>query len=116
MAKSFGGGSGGGMGDFLRDAQKQAMDMQRKMGKLQEDMAQRVVEGAAGGGMVKAMVNGKRELVAIKINKEVVDPNDVEMLEDLVTAAISAGMKKAQELYEAEMAKLTGGIKMPGLF
>ena len=110
MGKNF-----GNLGNFLRDAQKQAAEMQKKMARLQGDLAQRVVEGAAGGGMVTALVNGKRELVAIKIAKEVVNPDDVEMLEDLITAAVSAAMKKAQELHEQEMAKITGGIKMPGL-
>jgi len=113
MAKGMG---GGGMGDFLRDAQKQAMDLQKRMARLQEDLAQRIVEASAGGGMVKALVNGKRELVAIKIAKQVVDPEEVEMLEDMVTAAVTAAMKKAQELHDQEMAKVTGGIRMPGMF
>jgi len=105
----------GNLGHFLRDAQKQYQEMQRKMARLQEDLAQRVVEGTAGGGMVTAYVNGKRELVKIKIAKEVVNPDDVEMLEDLVTAAVTAGTKKAQEMYEEEIAKLTGGLRVPGL-
>ena len=111
MAKST-----GGMNDFLRQAQKQALDMQKKMSQVQQDLAQRIVEGAAGGGMVTALVNGQREVVAIKISKEVVDPNDVEMLEDLVTAAVSAGLKKAEAMHNEEMSKLTGGMKIPGLF
>ena len=109
-------GLDGGLGGFLRDAQKQAADMKKKMARVQDDLAQRIVDGTAGGGMVKAVVNGNRELVAVKIAPEVVDPDDVEMLEDLVTAAVTSGMKKAGELHEQEMGKLTGGLNLPGFF
>ncbi|MFW5798037.1 MAG: YbaB/EbfC family nucleoid-associated protein [Planctomycetota bacterium] len=105
-------GNMGNMGGLMKQAQK----MQQEMARIQDDLAERIVEGSAGGGMVKAMVNGKQELVAIKIDPETVDPEDVEMLEDLVTAAVSAGMKKAKELAEKEMSKVTGGLNLPGLF
>lgn len=111
MAKGFGGGMGG-MGDIL----KQAQQMQKKMAKLQEDLKERVVEGTAGGNMVKALVNGKKELLKVEINPEVMDPDDVEMLEDLIIAAVNQAMKKAEEMSEEEMNKITGGLGgMPGL-
>jgi hypothetical protein len=95
---------------------KQAQEMQKQMAKVQEDLRSRVVEGAAGGGMVRAQMNGRQELVALKMEKEVVDPDDVDMLEDLVLAAVSEARKKSQELAEKEMAKVTGGMPMPGMF
>lgn len=112
MSKMFG-GLGAGM---FKQIQKQAHGMQKRMGELQDDLKRRVYEGTAGGGMVTAHVNGQRELLAIKISPEVVDPDDVEMLEDLVTAAVSQGLKKAAEAHAEEMAKITGGLGIPGLF
>jgi nucleoid-associated protein EbfC len=106
----------GDMGSFMRDAQKQVRDMQKRMEDLETSLKDRVVEGTSGGGMVKALVNGHQDIVAVKISKEVVDPTDVEMLEDLVTAACSQGLKKARELREQEMQKIAGGVKIPGLF
>ncbi len=94
---------------------KQAQQMQKKMGQVQEDLAKRVVEGSAGGGMVNVQVSGKQELLNIKIDKEVVDPDDVTMLEDLILAAVNQGMKNASELAEKEMGKVTGGMNIPGL-
>jgi len=105
-------GFGGNMGGMM----KQAQEFQKKMAQVQEDLRTRVVEGAAGGGMVKAQVNGKLELVAIKIDPEVVNPEDTDMLQDLIIAAVAQGTKKAQELAEQEMAKVTGGLSIPGLF
>ena len=95
---------------------KQAQQFQKKMADVQEGLRTRVVEGAAGGGMVKAQVNGKLELVALKIDPEVVDKDETEMLEDLVLAAVSTATKKAHELAQAEMAKVTGGLPIPGMF
>jgi len=95
---------------------KQAQEMQKRMAEVQEDLRTRVVEGSAGGGMVTAQVNGRLELVALKIDREVVDPDDVDMLQDLVIAAVSQATHKAQELAETEMAKVTGGLNLPGLF
>ena len=94
---------------------KQAQSMQKKMQKIQHDLKERVVEASAGGGMVTAQANGAREVVSVKIAKEVVDPNDVEMLEDLVVAAVNASLKKAADLHQKEMAKATGGLNLPGL-
>ncbi len=97
---------------------KQIKLMQQKMQKIQEELAEKKVEGSAGGGMVTAIVNGKQELLEIKIDKEVVDPEDVEMLQDLIVAAVNQALKKSQEMMNEEMAKLTGGlgINIPGLF
>lgn len=95
---------------------KQAQEMQRKIAQTQDDLRTRVVEGSAGGGMVTAQVNGRLELVALKIDREVVDPEDVEMLQDLVIAAVSQATQKAQELAQQEMGKVTGGLPMPGMF
>src|SRR5262245_16865652 len=106
------GGGAGGMGDFMRQAQK----MQRDMEKLQEDLKNRVVEGSAGGDMVKVNVNGHGDVLAVKLDKTVVDPNDVAMLEDLVCAAVNQALKKSRDLMQQEMGKVTGGMKLPGMF
>jgi len=104
---------GGGMGDLI----KQAQQMQRRMSEVQASLKERVVEAAAGGGMVTVMANGHQEIVAVKIDKEVVDPEDVEMLEDLVQLAANQALKKAKDLSSEEMKKITGGIGMnlPGM-
>lgn len=115
MAKGMGGMPGGfdfgNMGNIL----KQAQDMQKKMAKVQEDLKERVVEGSSGGGLVTATANGAQQLVAIKISKEAVDPSDIPTLEDLVVAAANAALKKAKELHEKELGKVTGGLNLPGL-
>jgi hypothetical protein len=94
---------------------KQAQKLQEKMAKVQEELASKTVEATAGGGMVTAVVNGKFELVSIRIEKDVVNPDDVEMLQDLIVAAVSEGVRKAQEMASAEMARVTGGMKLPGM-
>ncbi|RME03656.1 MAG: YbaB/EbfC family nucleoid-associated protein [Planctomycetota bacterium] len=102
------------MGDIV----KQAQQMQKKIAKLKEDLKERVVEGTAGGNMVKVLVNGEREVLKVEIQPEVVDEDDVEMLQDLILAATNQALKKAQQMQEEEMGKLTGGmgLSMPGLF
>lgn len=100
-----------GMGDLL----KQAQDMQARMAKIQEELAQKTVQGSAGGGMVQVTVNGQFHLTAITIEASVINPEDKGMLEDLVLAAVNDGMRKARDMAAAEMAKLTGGLKIPGL-
>ena len=100
----------------IKEMMKQAQRLQNKMAKLQEELSQRTVEASVGGGMVKAIANGKPEIVSISIEKEVVDPNDVEMLQDLVVAAVNEALQRAKEMVDAEMAKLTGGLKIPGMF
>jgi len=94
---------------------KQAKQMQERMVKLQEELAAKTVEATAGGGMVSVTVNGKFELLSLKIEKEVVNPDDVEMLQDLMMAAVNEGIRKAQEMAAAEMGKITGGMQIPGL-
>jgi nucleoid-associated protein EbfC len=100
-----------GMGDMMKQAQK----LQAKMIKLQEELAEKTVETSAGGGMVKVVANGKQQIVSINIEKEVVDPEDVEMLQDLIMAAVNDALTKSQEMVSGEMGKLTGGLKIPGL-
>lgn len=108
MMKGF-----GGM-DFNK-LMKQAQQMQKGMAAMQEELKERIVEAEAGGGMVKVKVNGRQELLQVKLEKEIVDPENVEMLEDLIVAAVSQGMKKAKELSEQEYGKLTGGVMPPGM-
>jgi len=94
---------------------KQAQKMQEKMLKMQEELATKTVEATSGGGMVTAVVNGRSELVALKIERDVVNPDDIEMLQDLITAAVNEGIRKAQDMIQEEMSKITGGLSIPGL-
>ena len=103
---------GKGMGDFMRQAQK----LQDQIQKMQEEMADRTVEASSGGGMVTVVTNGKQDVVSIKIDPEVVNKDDVEMLEDLIVAAVNEAKKRSQELMAGELGKLTGGLGVPGLF
>jgi DNA-binding YbaB/EbfC family protein len=100
-----------GMGNMMKQAQK----LQSKMLKLQEELAEKTVEATAGGGMVKAVANGRQQVLSIRIEEEVVDPHDVEMLQDLILAAVNEALTKSQEMVSEEMAKLTGGMNIPGL-
>lgn len=100
-----------GMGKMM----KQAQQLQTKMMKMQEELAGKTVEGSAGGGMIKAVANGKQQIVSINIEAEVVDPEDVEMLQDLVLAAVNDALNRSQEMVSGEMSKLTGGMSIPGL-
>ena len=100
-----------GMGNMMKQAQK----LQAKMLRLQDELAEKTVESTAGGGMVKVVANGKQQIVAIQIEKEVVDPEDVDMLQDLVLAAVNDALAQSQAMVSAEMAKLTGGMNIPGL-
>jgi nucleoid-associated protein EbfC len=94
---------------------KQAKKMQEKMGQLQQELETKTVEAQAGGGMVRVVVNGKFEIVSLKIEKEVVNPEDIEMLQDLIIAVVNEGIRKSQEMASAEMAKITGGLNIPGM-
>jgi len=100
-----------GMGNMM----KQAQQLQSKMLKLQQELAARTVEATAGGGMVTVVANGKQQIVSIKVEEEVVDPEDVEMLQDLILAAVNDALAKSQEMVSGEMSKLTGGLNIPGL-
>jgi DNA-binding YbaB/EbfC family protein len=94
---------------------KQAKKMQEKIASIQAELEGKTVEATAGGGMVTVVVNGKFELLSLKIDKEVVNPEDVDMLQDLIMAAVNEGVRKAQEMATAEMSKITGGFNIPGL-
>lgn len=100
-----------GMGNMMKQAQK----LQSKMLRMQEELAQKTVETSSGGGMVTVVANGAQQIVSIKIEKEVVDPEDIEMLEDLILAAVNDALAKSQAMVSAEMGKITGGMKIPGL-
>ena len=114
MAKGgFRGPMGGGMNmNMIKQAQK----MQQDMLKMQEEMESKEYDATAGGGMVKAVVNGKHELLSLTINPEAVDPEDVEMLQDMVVAAVNEAMRKAEAEAAQNMSKLTGGLNLGGLF
>lgn len=103
---------GGNMNNLLKQAQK----LQKQIEETKEEIEKKTVEASSGGGAVTAVVNGRKELIDIQIKKEVVDPDDVEMLQDLIIAAINEAINKANEMMESEMAKVTGGFNMPGLF
>ena len=103
--------SRGGIGNIM----KQAQQMQRRMAELQEELENKQVEASAGGGMVKVVANGRQQVVAIAIDPEVVDTEDVDMLQDLVLAAVNDALAKSQEMVSSEMGKLTGGMNIPGL-
>ena len=100
-----------GMGELM----KQMQAMQAKMEQMQEELAEKRIEASSGGGMVKVVANGKQEILEIKIDPEVVDPEDVEMLEELVLAAVNQAKDKASELQMQGLSGLTGGLKIPGL-
>ena len=99
----------------MNDLMKQAQQMQKRMLEIREELANQTIEATVGGDMVTAVVNGQQELVSIRITPEVVDPDDTEMLEDLVVAAVNEALQKSQDLMSDEMSKLTGGLKIPGL-
>ncbi len=109
MASGFGGM--GNMGNLL----KQAQEMQAKLARVQEEMAQKTVEATSGGGMVKVTVNGQLSLSSIKIDATVVNPEEIDMLQDLILAAVNEGVRRAREMVSEEMSKLTGGFKIPGM-
>lgn len=104
------------MAKGLAQIMKQAQMMQQKMAKLQEEAEQKTAEATAGGGAVKAVVNGKNQIVSLVMSKEAVNPEDVEMLQDLVTAAVNEALKKVQAEVGEEMGRITGGLSIPGLF
>ena len=95
---------------------KQAQGMHAKIAQLQEEMAGKTVEATAGGGMVNIVMNGKQEVVSLRIDPEVVSREDVEMLQDLIVAGVNEAIRKSQEMMTEEMKKVTGGLNIPGLF
>ena len=117
MAKGYGSRGMGGMGGGMNmNMLKQAQKMQQDMLKMQQELQEKEYQAAAGGGVVSATVNGKHELKALVIDPEAVDPDDVEMLQDMVLAAVNEALRTANETTEREMNKITGGLSMPGLF
>ena len=101
-----------GLGNIMKHAQQ----MQAKIARVQQELETKEVEATAGGGMVTARANGKQQLLDLKIEKDVVDPEDIEMLQDLVLAAVNEAIKKSQEMIQSEMSKVTGGMNIPGMF
>ena len=100
----------------MNNLMKQAQQMQAKIGMLQKELETKEVEASSGGGMVKVKVNGKQELLEIKINPDCVDPSDVEMLEELVMTAVNQGVKESSDMVSNAMNKVTGGLNIPGMF
>ncbi|HIE32817.1 YbaB/EbfC family nucleoid-associated protein [Thermosulfurimonas dismutans] len=100
----------------MQQLMKQVQKIQKRMAELQEELAEKTISASAGGGMVTAVVNGRQELVSLKIEPEVLNPDDKEMLEDLIVAAVNEALRRSQEMVQEEMAKITGGLKIPGLF
>jgi DNA-binding protein, YbaB/EbfC family len=100
-----------GMEDLLRQAQQ----MQSKMTELQEELAKKTIEGSSGGGMVRVTANGKMEILSVRLEPDVIDPGEVEMLQDLITAAVNDALRNAKGMAEREMAALTGGFRIPGI-
>jgi DNA-binding YbaB/EbfC family protein len=104
-----------GMGN-MQNMMKQMQKMQKKMAEAQEELGEKRIEGSAGGGMVTVIVTGHKEIVDVQIKQEVIDPDDVEMLQDLVLAATNDALKKADELTNSTMGQFTKGMNLPGMF
>ena len=100
----------------MQEVLRQAQRMQERLARVQEELAGKTVEASSGGGMVTAVVNGKQEVVSIRIEKEVVSPEDVELLQDLVAGAVNEAMSRSRKMMADEMAKITGGMNLPGMF
>lgn len=113
MAKGFNSRGMGGMGGNMNNMIRQAQKMQQDMLKAQEELENKTYEAAAGGGAVSATVSGKKELVSVAIDPEAVDPEDVEMLQDLIVAAVNEALRKANDDAASQMSKLTGGLNLP---
>lgn len=104
------------MGGFdVGKMMKQAQEMQKKMGRVQEELKERIVDAAVGGGMVTVKVNGAQEIVDINVSDEIMSSGDKAMLEELLISAVNEGMKKSRKLMETEMGKVTGGLNLPGM-
>ncbi|PAB57017.1 YbaB/EbfC family nucleoid-associated protein [Anaeromicrobium sediminis] len=115
MAKGRGKFSGGMPGN-MNNMMKQVQKMQKEMEKMQSELEEKEVEASAGGSAVTVKVNGKKEILDVVIKPEVVDPDDIEMLQDLILAATNEALRKADEMMNSEMGKVTGGLNIPGLF
>jgi len=100
----------------MSEIMRQAQDFQQRLSQVQNELAGKIVTASVGGGMVSVTMNGKNELLSIQIDKEVISPDDQSMLQDLIVSAVNEGIKKAQDMAQTEMKKLTGGISIPGMF
>jgi hypothetical protein len=100
----------------LKQFQKMQKEMQERIESIQRDMENQTVEATSGGGVVRVVANGAQQLVEIEIKPDAVDPDDIEMLEDLIMAAVNSAMEKSKEMAQKEMGKIAGGMKLPGLF
>lgn len=114
MAKGFGGGMPSGMN--MNNLMKQAQKMQKQMEETQAELDSKILEITSGGGAVKIIITGKKEIKEITINKDVVDPDDVEMLQDLIMTAVNEAIRQADDMANAQMGKITGGMGLPGMF
>ncbi len=114
MAKGRMGGMPGGMN--MNSLMKQAQKMQESMAKAQEELEKKELEVTAGGGAIKIKINGKKEIQDIELSPDVVDPDDIEMLQDLIISAVNEAIRQVEEMSNNEMGKLTGGMGMPGMF
>ena len=103
------------MAQNINNILKQARKLQERIERLQEELATKTVDATAGGGMVTVVVSGRNEIISLRIEKEVVNPDDVDMLQDLILAAVNEGLRRAQEMATVEMAKISGGMNLPGL-
>ncbi|MBK23785.1 MAG: YbaB/EbfC family nucleoid-associated protein [Halobacteriovorax sp.] len=104
------------MAKNLNNLMKQAQQMQQKMATLQKELESREMEFSSGGGMIKIKINGKQEILDFSLDKECVDPNDVEMLEEMVKTAVNQAVKESQDMVSKAMSKVTGGLSIPGMF
>lgn len=104
------------MAKNMNNLMKQAQQMQQKMATLQKELDNREMETSSGGGMVKIKINGKQEILELKLDRECVDPNDVDTLEELLTTAINQAVRESQDMVSTAMSKVTGGLSIPGLF
>ena len=114
MPKGFQGMPGGGMN--MQQLMKQAQKMQKQMAEMQEELVNKTLEVSAGGGAIKVTINGEKQLTDLMISPDVVDPDDVEMLQDLVISAVNEAIRQMDESTSSQMSKITGGVNMPGLF
>lgn len=113
MAKGYGGMPGGmNMNNLMKQAQK----MQKQMAEMQAELAEKTLEITSGGGAVKVVVNGEKQIVSLDISPEVIDPDDVEMLQDLVITAVNEAIRQMEETVNSQMSRITGGMNMPGMF
>ena len=99
----------------LKNMMKQVQDIQGRINGMQAELAEKTIETSSGGGMVTVIANGKQEIISINISPEIIDPSDISMLQDLVTAAVNTALKSSKEMMQEELSKITGGIKIPGL-